>query len=701
MVLAAANNKEIRVTQINVVTTTPIPATEKETRAYRPDIDGLRAIAVLSVLFFHAEIMGFSGGFVGVDIFFVISGYLITKNIVSDIQQQRWSFKTFYIRRWRRLFPAAFFVLLLCFLFAFLLFSPPQMSRFGQSLLYALTYLSNFFFWFESGYCDFFSKLKPLLHMWSLAVEEQFYLIWPLTIVILMSVRLRYFVPSALIVISGISLVFGEMLLDSEPSAVFYLSPFRMFEFSIGAILVWLKPLKSSQGLCHEVLLLTGFLLMFYTITQYNEFTPFPGVNALIPCLGAALAIYAGTAKYLGSFLRNRLAVGIGLISYSVYLIHWPLIVFYKYWSLKELTPEIQLTVVILSFGLGYLIYRFVEQPFRGSTRPSNHLSGWGYIATCLALVAIVAIPAFSAWQDNGWTWRVNYDESRGAMLEELSYPDVTCLPEKNLPGCFIGEDKIGPADILLIGDSHAEHLSTAFDYLGEKYHVKVHKWRLLGCPPIFNTKKIYAERFREYEDKCETVIAQWEHYISRTKPEVVVLAARWGHNIEPLPDSETVDRRHLLLDNDNPIVSLEAARKVFTSRLKETANTITQTGSKVIIVSQVPMNETDPSTCNNKPDYLFFSRENFWDRCQRPSYEKMRSHLLLADNTIRDIEKSNSDVLAIFMSDIFCSDATRHCKFTEADVLLYKDGNHLNEYGSLYVAKSIEERLMGFIRGI
>jgi peptidoglycan/LPS O-acetylase OafA/YrhL len=672
-----------------------------DTRAYRPDIDGLRAIAVLSVLFFHVDMLGFSGGFVGVDIFFVISGYLITKNIVSDIRQQRWSFRAFYVRRWRRLFPASFFVLILCFVFAFLLLPPPQMSRFGQSLLYAITYLSNFFFWSESGYFDISARFKPLLHMWSLAVEEQFYLVWPLTLVVLMRAPQRFFLPVALVILCGISVILSEVFLDTEPSAVFYLLPFRIFEFAIGAILVWLKPIKKEQVLWYELLLFTGFLLMFYSITQYSEVTVFPGVNALVPCFGAALAIYAGTAKYLGFFLRNRIAVGTGLISYSVYLVHWPLIVFYRHWPLRELTSGTQLSIIVLSLGFGYGIYRFIEQPFRRSTKPSSPSNGWGYIGVCLVLMAVVAVPASNAWISDGWTWRITYSENRQAVLEELSYPSDVCQVKEFLSGCFIGEEKKGPTDVLLIGDSHAEHLWVGLDYLGKKYNLEVYLWKLLGCPPIFDTRTQYPQDLKGFESACTKLNERWETYIASVKPKVVVLAARWALYFEPQSVSPRVSQRYLLLDKENPIISSEQARRVFASHLQETVNTITQLGSKVVIVSQVPSYKIDPSYCNSMPDYLFFNRDGLQDRCKQATYEEMRDHLRFADETIERIAKNSDDVLAVIMSDIFCNDESRRCKFDEEDVPLYKDGNHLNKYGSFFAGKRMERQFKQFIYDI
>ncbi|MCB0335296.1 MAG: acyltransferase, partial [Bdellovibrionales bacterium] len=279
-------------------------------REYRADIDGLRALAVLGVLIYHLDPAFLSGGFVGVDIFFVISGFLITQLIVSEVQEtHQFRFGRFYIRRFRRLFPALLFTLTICLIFSFSILFPIHFERFSGALLHATFSLSNFFFWSESGYFDASSSVKPLLHTWSLSVEEQFYLIWPIFIVTITLRTSRLTVPILVILLGGLSyycnyLVFGgdglmlpEYLgteLDERAATAFFLTPFRIFEFAIGGIMTWLLTIGSRSNLLKELLVVGGLASIAYSMIAFSDGTIFPYYNALIPCIGTAMLIHAG-----------------------------------------------------------------------------------------------------------------------------------------------------------------------------------------------------------------------------------------------------------------------------------------------------------------------------------------------------------------------------------------------------------------------
>ncbi|MEE8574179.1 MAG: acyltransferase family protein [Thermodesulfobacteriota bacterium] len=422
-------------------------------RVYRPDIDGLRALAVLSVIFFHAGYGWAGGGFIGVDVFFVISGYLITRNILSDIDSGKFSFKAFYSRRVRRLFPALFFTLVISFIFSYILFTPPEMERFGRSLLYAIFSLSNFFFWSEAGYFNAASEFKPLLHIWSLSVEEQFYLIWPLLLVVLSRIHKRNAVIGFLIVSVVLSIITSELLISKHPETVFFLLPFRVFELAIGALCVWIVEFQPKNRWILEILVTIGLLFIVWPVTQYSESLAFPGYRAILPCIGAALIIYAGRAPLAGYILRNRIAVGIGLISYSVYLAHWPLLVFYKYWKFSTLNEIDRLLLVAGSLLLGYLMWRFIERPFRfkrGSKRSSkpDSVRFWAPgLAVALSLLAAVT------WVSSGWPSRLpdEFFMTKEEMLAErhrfrADYRDPNLLRH--------GSDK--EKHIIVMGNSHA-----------------------------------------------------------------------------------------------------------------------------------------------------------------------------------------------------------------------------------------------------
>ncbi|MEE8574180.1 MAG: acyltransferase family protein [Thermodesulfobacteriota bacterium] len=432
-------------------------------RIYRPDIDGLRALAVLAILFFHAGYGWAAGGFIGVDVFFVISGYLITRNIASDIERGEFSFARFYTRRVRRLFPALFFTLFVSFIFSFVLFTPPELERFGESLLYAIFSLSNFFFWSEAGYFNTASEFKPLLHVWSLSVEEQFYLIWPALLVVLSRRTKRADVAGLLALSAIVSVLISQLLISKHAEAVFFLLPFRVFEFAIGALCVFVVGRYIKSARTRELLVFAGTFLIVYPVVTYSDAIPFPGFRAVVPCIGTALIIICGGAGKDGRapvasvIFRNPLAVGIGLISYSLYLAHWPLLVFYKYWHFSPLTSGDRLLFVAVSIVAGFLMWRFVERPFRfkrgsaQSTKP-DVIKFWAPgLAVALALVAAVTLTS------RGWPSRLpaEFFMTKEQVKKEWAryWNDFHKDPEKVLMGTG------GGRDIIIMGNSHAMDL--------------------------------------------------------------------------------------------------------------------------------------------------------------------------------------------------------------------------------------------------
>ena len=346
---------------------------------YQRHIDGLRALAVLSVIFYHFKLPGFSGGFVGVDVFFVISGYLITALILKEaVEEGRFNFQRFYIRRMRRLFPAMAVTFAASFALAILLLSPDRLQAFGRSLSAAVFSVSNILFWSESGYFDDSAHLKPLLHTWSLGVEEQFYLFWPAFLWLalrIVSIRsLGYMLLG--VGLASLALNYFWVSGNSDPnydSSIFYLMPFRMFELVIGALAIFMSKAMTSRRQVHELGMLLGLALIPYAVTSYDDATLFPYYNALAPCIGALLVILCKESRIAGWILKNRAAVGIGLISYSLYLVHWPLLVFYGYYRLEQLQPWEYGALLIISFLLASLMYHKVEKPLRKNAPSISH----------------------------------------------------------------------------------------------------------------------------------------------------------------------------------------------------------------------------------------------------------------------------------------------------------------------------------------
>ena len=296
---------------------------------YRSDIDGLRALAVVPVVLGHAHVTGFAGGFVGVDVFFVISGFLITTILATEAREGSFSLTRFYERRARRLFPALFAVLIFCAAAAWTRFPAEDLEAFGRSLLATIFFGSNMLFWSETGYFDIAAEQRPLLHTWSLAVEEQFYLLFPLAVwwtTRRMGGRYAAWLWPAM----GASFVLSVVWVPTHPSSAFYLVPARAWELLMGsALALGLVPALRQQS-HRETCSALGTLFIAMSVVLYDANTPFPGSNAVLPCLGAALVIHAGHSgtTAVGRLLGTKPVVFVGLISYSLYLWHWPLLVF-------------------------------------------------------------------------------------------------------------------------------------------------------------------------------------------------------------------------------------------------------------------------------------------------------------------------------------------------------------------------------------
>jgi len=337
---------------------------------YRKEIDGLRALAVIPVILFHGGLEWFSGGYVGVDIFFVISGYLITSIILREKESGTFSIASFYERRARRILPALFFIIFVCIPFAWLWLLPHELKDFGKSIVAVTLFASNILFWRESDYFAADAELIPLLHTWSLAVEEQFYVIFPLIIIFFWAFGRRWLI-GILSLIALFSLGLTEWGWRHFPEANFYLISTRAWELMIGALLAfYLSRNKQPEGTISHMGSLLGMALIVLTIILLDKTLPFPSLYALAPTVGTALIIlFASSGTLVHKLLSQKIFVGIGLISYSAYLWHQPIFVFARVNGMNEPNIGMVLLLSILAILLAYFSWRFVELPFRDRSR--------------------------------------------------------------------------------------------------------------------------------------------------------------------------------------------------------------------------------------------------------------------------------------------------------------------------------------------
>lgn len=382
---------------------------------YRPEIDGLRALAVIPIILFHAGFGLMSGGFVGVDIFFVISGYLITTILIEDIEKKQFSIVNFYERRARRILPALFSVMLICIPFAWMWMLPDPLENFGQSLVAATLSANNVLLYLTSGYWDLASEFKPLLHTWSLGIEEQYYLLFPL--LLLLTWRFgKSVVILSIIVITFVSLALSVWLSSKNPEAAFFLIHTRAWELFAGSISAFIVQRRGVQN--NNSLSLLGLTTIIFSIFFFDETTPFPGVYALVPVLGAVLLVlYADNKTLAAKFLSAKGFVGIGLISYSAYLWHQPLFAFLKIHQQTEPSHIMNGMVIVATFLLSFISWKYIEKPFRNKSLINVKVF---LVIITISLFGLLGF-GYSAHKSHGFVERI-FDESVSSEDIYISY---------------------------------------------------------------------------------------------------------------------------------------------------------------------------------------------------------------------------------------------------------------------------------------
>ena len=457
---------------------------------YRTEIDGLRAIAVVSVILFHAGFEFFSGGFVGVDVFFVISGYLITTIILAEMQEGKFSLIQFYERRARRILPALFFVMAVCMPFAWMWLAPQDMKDFAQSLVAVTTFSSNILFGIEGGYFDTATELKPLLHTWSLAIEEQYYVFFPLFLMLTLKVGRRWTI-TTLVLIAGLSLALAQSSAINSPGGAFYSLPDRGWELLIGSFVAfYLSQKKQISG--NQLLSFLGLTLIVYSIFFFNKHTPFPSLYTLVPTIGAALIIlFTSSHAVVYHLLSQKLLVGIGLISYSAYLWHQPLFVFYRHAPIVETSRTGFILLILLTFFLSYLSWRFIESPFRNKSAICRKR----IFAFALSTSAIFFMIGVSGYFKDGFTSRQSAESNSVLKSVQASPKREECHTHVNgfdyrKPNLACVYHNSG-ATWATFGDSHTVELAYALANELQPKNDGVFHYSSSGCLPEFGIIEI------------------------------------------------------------------------------------------------------------------------------------------------------------------------------------------------------------------
>ena len=608
---------------------------------YRPDIDGLRGIAVLLVVLYHAFPKIVPAGYLGVDIFFVISGYLITQNIVLNCHNIK-DLQKFYVRRIRRIFPSLVVVLMAVLFFGWFLFLAMDYRQLSKHVAGATTFTSNFLFWRESGYFDNASETKPLLHLWSLAVEEQFYLIFPLFIVTLRRIRLNNYLTQILYVATLSSFTFYIFLAQENMTAAFYSPLSRFWQLLAGSLIATskfrgLSTQKLSRNGRNSVFIITAFLILMVAIPLNESRVKNQVVWSLLPVIASVLIISNQSTKLTSKILENKYLISVGLISYPLYLWHWPLLTFPRVITGATSPTIVIFILLLLSIVLSILTHKFIETPLRYALAPGVALSVLGGLTASLFISSVII------FFNNGLTSRaieqqaiifsgdIGHDYFHGYISEEF-YPCTPSLIFQNSLSwngntrCNQSKEN-APISFLLFGDSHAEHLFIGIAEVLPNENVGFY---IHDGPPINSDT-----RFSNFLDEA----------IQNKYVKTVLISYSWS--------SYDFDLKQI----DELILKLHLAKK------------------EVYITDGSPTFSFEPKYCK------------YQGKCEElnaVASGTSRSY----SSELESIAKKYEWLNFVKTNSYICTKST--CSMTTGSDLLYRDNNHLNVKGSKFIGKLI-----------
>lgn len=628
---------------------------------YRRDLDGIRAIAVLLVLFFHVDFSLFKAGFIGVDIFFTISGFLISGIVLREAQSTGFSFKHFYIRRATRLLPAYLFMLTVTLFVSIIVLAPLALFDFFKSALASSLFVSNFYFLLNhSGYFSTSVHELPLLHTWSLSVEEQFYLIMPTALILWLKIKNTSIRMCILLISLVSSILVSGVLTNFNQGLSYFLVPSRIHEFLFGTLLAVVvntygksatpsKLVSNILALCS----LVGIVLISITLSSKGEF---PGYIAAAVCLFTALLIYSGLNERCIShkLLGNNLLVWVGLLSYSIYLWHWPIVSFLKYVKV-EFDWYIQLSVVLSSLFLAAISYFYVEKPFRYGRYSKNGRVAFSlYVLPALLLCGFVTFHSLIPSSFSEKAVKVELmTKSTPEKGRELCHSDEFTGSEQ----CYLGAQQLQNSNGLLWGDSHASHFAPFVDYYSKIYKLKTKDATMGNCPALLNASQYLHKVTSSCLEKNKLII----EYIKHNQPENLFIASSWyGYLSGNIIRSDSNNSEQLLI-----------------SGVVETLNEMHSLGVKnVYFFTTVARPTMDMSHCYLKRLRYTEQDCNF---TMNPEQNKLAARL-------HESLSKLSFVTVIDINSLICAEGV--CATVLNDIPLYRDGNHLNSFGSLELAR-------------
>jgi peptidoglycan/LPS O-acetylase OafA/YrhL len=659
---------------------------------YRPDIDGLRAIAVLSVVGFHAFPGWVKGGFVGVDVFFVISGFLISTLLFVSLEKNTFSFFEFYGRRIKRIFPALLIVLLSCCIFGWFALFPEEFRELGKHIAAGSGFISNIVLWSEAGYFDATAETKPLLHLWSLGIEEQFYIVWPLLLWVAWKKKFNLLFITLIILV--ISFFFNMKGMTKDLVATFYSPQTRFWELLSGSLLAWFaiykqgEPLKVinkfnampftiKSNLLINARSLLGFILIIYSICRISKELPFPGTWALLPIVGSILIISAGSQAWVNrEILSNRVLVWFGMISFPLYLWHWPLLTYARIMENENPTKDIRIAAVLIAICLSWLTYRFIEKPVRFH-RTLDKLKT--PLLTFLMITMFVV--GLLIYKSNGFMYRLKQMSPVSKLMRDPlpAVKDFDCSKSKYTKnfkkfsfdgGCKLSKESA--PEIMFIGDSHAAHYRNAvWKQFASKSVLMIVQ---TSCLPFSGDHFLH--------DDCKSKYNEISSFLEKT-PSIkkVYLSGYWSYLMTGGFYQEENWR------NAKPVSSEQATN--FKENGKKFLSKILKTKKDVIFLKDIPDLNFNINTCfaeGARPLSLPHTsklREECWI-----DFDAYRKRVEKHDMVIDELLASFPQIKVYNPRALFCKN--NKCMARDDMYPYYFNSDHLNFYAANMVIKDM-----------
>ncbi len=632
---------------------------------YRADIDGLRAIAVMAVLFYHAGVETLSGGFVGVDVFFVISGFLITSILTSQAEAgKEHILRNFYIRRVRRLLPSLVIVILFCYVVSYFFLFDQEYIRFAESSLATVFFIPNLYFWGKTGYFEGFGDDTPLLHTWSLGVEEQFYFIIPTIIVLLLRFFNRRVLLVSFILLLLMSFIVNITYIKHDPLLSFFFLPARMWEMLAGSLLVFLLRFAPQNKIISELFGILGVILIFYAYFTLSKVSVFPGYNAIIPVIGSCFIILSNTSRInmVGRLLSLRPLVFVGLLSYSLYLWHWPITVFVNMYF--QHTNNVVL-ITLLSFVLATISYFLIEHPIRKGEFFSTNKQLGGGMVFCLSLIVLFSgIVIYNEGLPSRLPERVTsfMNSSNNISFEFARDEKLNCKGRRSVEQirkgdvCKIGLQEVA-ASFVVLGDSHAGSWMPGIKQAAYERGVSGYRINQAGCRALY---KVHDVQLPHCNKKMNAAL-EWVSTQDNIK--TVILIGYWK---VPMTGFGYRSFNYYLRDKQSREFDVAKNIDVFERGLNRTAELLH--GKRVLVVGDVPEVKYEVQKIYSR-SLLLSDKNSDWNINVEPS----KIEILLKEMIINS---PFNNLNYISVEEIICPNSI--CALVKDDVALYKDGDHI-----------------------